>query len=83
MRRTHPEVPRPFKTPMVPLVPILSILLSSWLIYGLSKWTQLRLLGWLVIGLFIYFTYGRKHSKVQQHKVVPPRQPKPEPTMAD
>ena len=83
MRRTHPDVPRPFKTPMVPLVPILSILLSGWLIYGLSKWTQLRLAGWLIIGLFIYFTYGRKHSKVQRHKTAPAPEPKPEPTMAD
>jgi basic amino acid/polyamine antiporter, APA family len=83
MRRTHPQVPRPFKTPMVPLVPILSILLSGWLIYGLSKWTQLRLVGWLIIGLFIYFTYGRKHSKVQQHKMTSAPEPKPEPTMAD
>ena len=83
MRRTHPHVPRPFKTPMVPLVPILSILLSGWLIYGLSKWTQLRLVGWLIIGLFIYFTYGRKHSKVQQHKMASAPEPKREPTMAD
>src|SRR5215471_4997445 len=49
MRKTHPEVPRPFKTPMVPLIPILSILASSILIANLSYWTQLRLVGWLVI----------------------------------
>jgi len=83
MRRTHPDVPRPFKTPMVPLVPILSIVLSSWLIYGLSKWTQLRLVGWLIIGLVIYFTYGRKHSKVQQLRRAHVPEPKPEHTMAD
>jgi APA family basic amino acid/polyamine antiporter len=65
MRRTHPHVNRPFKTPMVPLVPILSILFSGVLIVSLSYWTQLRLLVWLVIGLVIYFVYGRKHSKVQ------------------
>jgi len=65
MRRTHPHVNRPFKTPLVPLVPILSILFSGVLIVSLSYWTQLRLVVWLVIGLVIYFVYGRKHSKVQ------------------
>jgi APA family basic amino acid/polyamine antiporter len=65
MRRTHPELNRPFRTPMVPLVPILSILFSGALIVFLSPATQIRLVVWLVIGLVIYFTYGRKHSKVQ------------------
>jgi basic amino acid/polyamine antiporter, APA family len=65
MRRSHPHVNRPFKTPLVPLVPILSILFSGVLIVSLSYWTQLRLVIWLAIGLVIYFTYGRKHSKVQ------------------
>ena len=65
MRRTHPELNRPFRTPMVPLVPILAILFSGALIIGLSPMTQLRLVVWLVIGLAIYFTYGKKHSKVQ------------------
>lgn len=65
MRRTHPEISRPFKTPFVPLVPILSILFSGALIVFLSPATQIRLVVWLIIGLVIYFTYGRKHSKVQ------------------
>jgi APA family basic amino acid/polyamine antiporter len=65
MRRTHPELIRPFKTPMVPLVPILSILFSGALIIFLSPATQIRLVVWLIIGLAIYFGYGRKHSKVQ------------------
>jgi APA family basic amino acid/polyamine antiporter len=65
MRRTHPAINRPFKTPMVPLVPILSILFSGALIVFLSPATQIRLVVWLIIGLVIYFTYGRKHSKVQ------------------
>jgi basic amino acid/polyamine antiporter, APA family len=51
---------------MVPLVPILAILFSTALIIGLSPMTQLRLIVWLIIGLAIYFGYGRKHSKVQQ-----------------
>jgi basic amino acid/polyamine antiporter, APA family len=65
MRRTHPELNRPFRTPLVPLVPILAILFSGGLIAGLSRMTQLRLIVWLIIGLAIYFSYGRKHSKVQ------------------
>ncbi|HUO17493.1 MAG TPA: amino acid permease [Verrucomicrobiae bacterium] len=65
MRRTHPDLPRPFRTPMVPLVPILAIGFSTFLIVTLSPATQLRLVVWLIIGLVIYFTYSRKHSKVQ------------------
>lgn len=65
MRRTHPDLSRPFRCPMVPVVPILAIGFSSLLIVSLSYWTQLRLLVWLVIGLIIYFTYSVKHSKVR------------------
>jgi len=68
MRNTHPELERPFKTPLVPLVPILSILFSGSLIISLSYWTQLRLIVWLIIGLVIYFTYSVKHSKVQSSR---------------
>jgi len=65
MRRTHPELQRPFKTPMVPLVPILAILFSGLLIVSLSYLTQIRLLVWLIIGLVIYFTYSKNHSHVR------------------
>jgi basic amino acid/polyamine antiporter, APA family len=65
MRRTHPDVPRPFRTPWVPVTPILAILFSGALIITLPTATQIRLVVWLIIGLFIYFLYGRKHSKVQ------------------
>jgi APA family basic amino acid/polyamine antiporter len=65
MRKTHPNMTRPFKTPLVPLVPILSVLFSGTLIVSLSYWTQLRLLVWLAIGLVIYFTYSVKHSRVR------------------
>jgi basic amino acid/polyamine antiporter, APA family len=82
LRRKHPELDRPFKTPMVPLVPILAIIFSSVLIVSLSGWTLLRLVVWLVIGLVIYFTYGRKHSRVQR-AALDTEQPKPAPTMAD
>jgi len=69
LRRTHPDLSRPFRTPMVPLVPILAILFSSALILGLSPMTKLRLVVWLVIGLVIYFSYGRRHSHLQNQTV--------------
>jgi APA family basic amino acid/polyamine antiporter len=65
MRRTHPELNRPFRTPLVPLVPILAILFSGALIVTLPLATQIRLVVWLLIGFVVYFSYGRKHSKVQ------------------
>lgn len=65
MRKTHPQLNRPFKTPFVPLIPILSIVCSGGLIISLALATQIRLVVWLVIGLLVYFTYGRKHSKIQ------------------
>jgi len=69
MRRTHPELPRPFRTPLVPIVPILGILANAYLIYhlGLSNW--LRLFIWLAIGLAIYFGYSRHHSNLQRNPV--------------
>ena len=82
MRKKHPHVNRPFKTPMVPLVPILAIVFSRVLIVSLSGWTLLRLVVWLVIGLVIYFTYGRKHSKVQLANRAA-LNTKPTPSMAD
>jgi len=64
LRRKQPELHRPFKTPMVPLVPILGILISFGLMAGLPIQTWMRLFIWLAIGMAIYFGYGRHHSKV-------------------
>ena len=82
LRRTHPDLHRPFKTPLVPLIPILSILSSGTLIVSLAPATQIRLVVWLAIGLIIYFTYGRKHSKVQAEREGA-AEPKHAPSMAD
>ncbi len=79
MRRSHPHVNRPFRTPWVPLVPILAILFSGALIVTLPTATQIRLVVWLIIGLAIYFTYGKKHSKVQMNL----KSPSPTQSMAD
>ena len=62
MRRTHPEAERPFRVPLVPLVPILGIASCLLLMFSLPSENWLRLFVWLGIGLFIYFGYGRKHS---------------------
>ncbi len=82
MRVTHPDLNRPFTCPMVPVVPILAILFSGFLIISLSGYTLMRLVVWLVIGLFIYFGYSRKHSKVQAMQGGP-QVPEREPSMAD
>jgi APA family basic amino acid/polyamine antiporter len=65
IRRTNPELPRPFKTPMVPFVPIMGILIALLMMLGLPGDTWIRLIVWLIIGMFIYLTYGRYHSRVQ------------------
>ena len=62
MRRTHPELNRPFRTPLVPLVPILGICANLFLMFGLGWENWLRLFVWLALGLCIYFGYSRKHS---------------------
>jgi basic amino acid/polyamine antiporter, APA family len=64
MRRTRPDMPRVFKTPLVPLVPILGILFNSLMIFSLGADNWIRLIVWLVIGLAIYFGYSRHHSKL-------------------
>ena len=66
LRVRHPDLERPFKTPLVPLVPILGVLSAVYLMINLPLLTWIVVVVWLVIGLFIYFTYSTKHSKVQQ-----------------
>jgi APA family basic amino acid/polyamine antiporter len=62
MRKTQPNIPRPYRTPLVPLVPILGILVCFAMMASLDSMTWIRLVVWLVIGLVIYFSYGRTHS---------------------
>jgi basic amino acid/polyamine antiporter, APA family len=66
LRVRRPELHRPFRTPFVPVVPILGIIVCSYLMYRLPRVTWERLIIWLVLGMVIYFTYGIKHSKVQK-----------------
>ncbi len=62
MRRTHPDIERPFRAPLVPLVPILGIVACLILMFSLPAENWLRLVVWLAIGMVIYFGWGRRHS---------------------
>lgn len=64
MRIKNPTAQRQFKTPLVPLVPILGIVVCGAMIFGLGWTNWLRLGVWLLIGFIIYFGYSRKHSKL-------------------
>jgi APA family basic amino acid/polyamine antiporter len=64
LRAKQPDLPRPFKTPLVPLVPILGILICGAQMAGLPRDTWIRLLVWMAIGIAIYFGYSRHHSKL-------------------
>jgi APA family basic amino acid/polyamine antiporter len=65
LRRTNPQQPRPFRTPWVPVVPILGIFINGLMMYSLGWQNWARLIIWLVIGLVVYFTYSRYHSRVR------------------
>ncbi|MBF0491099.1 MAG: amino acid permease [Candidatus Omnitrophica bacterium] len=66
LRATKPNVPRPYRSPFVPLFPILGILVCFSMMYSLNRETWLRLVVWLAIGLVVYFTYSRHHSRLNQ-----------------
>ncbi|MFT8872917.1 MAG: amino acid permease [Sporolactobacillus sp.] len=65
LRVKHPEIKRPFKAPLFPVVPILGIIACAYLITGLSPLTWLRFVVWFLIGLVVYFGYGIRHSELQ------------------
>lgn len=66
LRRRQPDLPRPFRTPWVPFVPIMGMLISLLLMFSLHLLTWEVFLIWLAVGLVIYFLYSRRTSKVQQ-----------------
>jgi APA family basic amino acid/polyamine antiporter len=65
LRKTDPDMPRAFKTPLVPIVPVLGILVCGAMILGLGWTNWLRLGGWLALGVIIYFVYSKNHSKLR------------------
>ena len=72
LRYTAPDAERPFRAPWVPVVPILGMLICAFMMVLLPFDTWVRLAVWLGIGLVIYFTYGRRHSRVGDSTTSPP-----------
>jgi APA family basic amino acid/polyamine antiporter len=66
MRKTNPELVRPFKTPLVPLVPVLGILVCTAMIIALDAFTLKAAIVWMIVGLIVYFTYSRKNSSLNK-----------------
>lgn len=66
LRRSRPDLPRSFRTPLVPWVPALSVMATLWLMLNLPAETWLRFLLWMVLGFVIYFAYGHGHSRMRQ-----------------
>ena len=66
LRRLEPDRERPFRTPFVPLVPLLAVVSCLALMWPLPGITKARFVVWLIIGLVIYVLYGRKHSVLQR-----------------
>ncbi len=74
MRKSNPDANRPFRVPLVPLIPILGIAFCLMLMFSLPWQSWARLIGWLGIGFVIYFLYGRHHSvlaKLEQQPDAP------------
>jgi APA family basic amino acid/polyamine antiporter len=82
LRRTNPAQHRPFRTPWVPVVPILGIIICGYMMYELGWLNWARLIIWLIIGLVIYFMYGRHHSRVQKLHGEPEKKKPNTPVMA-
>lgn len=64
MRKSNPELERPFKAPLVPLVPILGVVVCSGMIIALDTTTLKAAILWMILGFGVYFVYGKKHSKL-------------------
>jgi APA family basic amino acid/polyamine antiporter len=66
LRKTRPEVERKFKTPGVPITPLITVAFCFYLMANLPAMTWVRFGAWLAAGLLIYFLYGFRHSKIQK-----------------
>lgn len=66
MRKRMPDAPRAFRTPLVPFVPILGVIVCGYLMYSLPGESWVRLVIWMALGVLIYFVYGRKNSKLNK-----------------
>jgi basic amino acid/polyamine antiporter, APA family len=63
LRRTRPDLQRSFRVPFMPVLPIASALASFYLMLNLPAETWLRFVIWMVLGIVLYFTYGRRNSR--------------------
>jgi APA family basic amino acid/polyamine antiporter len=70
LRRTRPDMPRPYKVPLSPLVPLLGIAFAVYLMSDLPLTTWIRFVGWMVLGILIYFLYGYRHSRIRRAATV-------------
>jgi len=70
LRRTKPDMERPFRTPFVPVFPIVGILLCAWLMIDLPGTTWIRFVVWLAVGLLVYVFYGYSHSRLRERDKV-------------
>jgi len=70
LRKKRPDLPRPFRVPFVPVVPILSTAICLYLMLNLAVETWMRFLVWLVIGFVVYFAYSHGHARLQTHKAL-------------
>jgi APA family basic amino acid/polyamine antiporter len=66
LRRTQPDASRPFRTPLVPVVPLLGIASCFALVLALPPVTHLRFVLWLALGLVVYRFYGSRHSRLEK-----------------
>jgi basic amino acid/polyamine antiporter, APA family len=78
LRRTRPDMPRPFRVPFSPVFPLIGIAFCLYLMYDLPGETWIRFVVWLLAGLIIYFAYSRKHSRVRTGAPVPKETELPE-----
>jgi APA family basic amino acid/polyamine antiporter len=72
LRRTKPDLKRGYRVPFVPVFPIIGVLLCLYLMKYLERDTWLRFIGWLILGLVIYFAYGIRHSRLRRGEVINP-----------
>jgi len=80
LRRTDPGRPRPFRTPLVPWVPLGAIACCAYLTFELPRVTWIRFFGWMAIGLVLYFLYGHRRSRVGTALALAPQAPGPQET---
>lgn len=66
LRKTKPDIHRSFKTPLVPLIPVLGAVICLIQMFALPFDTWIRLIIWMILGLLIYFFYGKKRSVLQK-----------------